>query len=82
MIPIRELLDRIRWDPQFGAARFEVGYYDRLEGRIVRVPFENLSFPEGQHFMVDVVAPDGAVHSVPLHRIRVLWRDGQPIWKR
>lgn len=82
MIPIQELLDRIRWDPRFGAARFEVGYYDRLEGGIVRVPFENLSFPEGQHFMIDVVAPDGAVHSVPLHRIRVLWRDGQPIWRR
>jgi uncharacterized protein (UPF0248 family) len=29
MIPIRELLDRIRWDPEFAKSEFAIGYYDR-----------------------------------------------------
>jgi len=33
MIPIHELLARIRWDPEFGAARFEIAYFDRRAPR-------------------------------------------------
>jgi hypothetical protein len=36
MTPIRELLDRIRWDDAFGNARFDVDYYDRVEDTLVR----------------------------------------------
>jgi len=31
MIPIQELLNRIKWDKSFGAGRFEITYYDRVE---------------------------------------------------
>jgi len=31
MPPIHELLSRIRWDKNFGHARFELGYFDRCE---------------------------------------------------
>ena len=32
MMPIHELLSRIRRDEAFGQAEFEIGYYDRLLG--------------------------------------------------
>ena len=37
MIPIQELLNRIRWDPEFAKGNFELGYYDRTENRIILV---------------------------------------------
>ncbi len=51
MIPIHELLSRIRWDPEFAKGNFELGYYDRAEDRLCfkvdgnsRPDFERLKF--------------------------------------
>jgi uncharacterized protein (UPF0248 family) len=38
MITIRALLNRIRWDREFGRGEFTIGYFDRLERRIIVVP--------------------------------------------
>jgi uncharacterized protein (UPF0248 family) len=82
MTPIQDLLHRIQWDPQFGQGRFVVGYYDRVRGGIVRVPFQRLSFHSGDRFSFDLVAEDGSARMVPLHRVREVWRNGQLIWQR
>ena len=39
LIPIHELLSRIRWDPEFGRGRLEIGFFDRHEGVIHGVAF-------------------------------------------
>ena len=82
MIPIHELLNRIRWDPEFGRGRFELAYWDRVDRRELRVPFDREAFPSGEHFFCTAVAPDGEVHTIPLHRIRSVYRDGVVIWQR
>lgn len=82
MIPIHELLHRIRWDPEFGKGRFEVGYDDHLAGRLVRVPLARLHLEAGEHFAFEAVEDDGSVHMVPFHRVREVWRDGELIWSR
>jgi uncharacterized protein (UPF0248 family) len=82
MKPIHELLDRIRWDPEYGRAEFVIGYWDRIAARIERVPFRRTSFLPGEHFSFDVIADDGSVHSVPFHRVREVWRDGELVWQR
>src|SRR2546427_4138982 len=45
MIPIHELLNRIRWDAEFARGSFQLGYYDRSENRVILVPFSEVSFP-------------------------------------
>jgi uncharacterized protein (UPF0248 family) len=82
MIPIQDLLHRIQWDPEFAKGEFVLGYYDRIEDRIVRVPFRRVNFEKGEHFMFEAVEDDGGVHSVPLHRVREVWRNGELIWHR
>ncbi|MEJ2686426.1 MAG: DUF504 domain-containing protein [Gammaproteobacteria bacterium] len=82
MIPIQELLNRIRWDPAFGAANFTIGYYDRVEDRILRVSLSRLWFEPGDHFAFQLVDAGGEQHSVPLHRIREVYRNGELIWHR
>ncbi|PLX84853.1 MAG: DUF504 domain-containing protein [Desulfuromonas sp.] len=82
MIPIQDLLNRIRWDPEFGRASFRLGYWDRVDQRVVQVPFHRLHFPEGDHFAFDLEDLEGEVHHVPLHRVRDVYRDGKLIWHR
>ena len=82
MIPIQELLNRIRWDPVFGRGYFEIGYLDRVAGGIVRVPLEEVQFPPDDHFSFIRIAPDGAAHSIPFHRVRRVFKDNELIWQR
>ena len=82
MIPIQDLLHRIRWDPAFGRGHFEVGYWDRIERRELRVPLDRDALPGGEHFFFTAVTPDGDVLTIPLHRIRSVYRDGVRIWQR
>lgn len=82
MIPIQELLSRIRWDESFGAADFVIGYYDRVCDEILRVRFREIVFPTDDHFRFTLVDEEGMAHAVPLHRVREVWRNGELIWQR
>jgi len=82
MIPIHELLARIRWDPEYGRGRFEIGYLDHKEARLVRVALERIAVIPGEHFTFEAIEDDGSVHTVPYHRVRAVWRDGELIWSR
>ena len=82
MTPIHELLNRIRWDKAFGEADFEIGYYDRIEGRVIRVSMREIFFEPDDHFSFDLYDDEGELHSIPLHRIRQVFRNGELIWHR
>lgn len=82
MTPIHELLARIRWDPEFGAAQFVIGYYDRVLRAQAKVPLERIRCDAGRRFAFEVVAEDGTLHTVPYHRVRNVWRNGELIWHR
>ena len=82
MKPIQEMLNRIRWDKEFAKAIFKIGYYDRLEDKVIVVPFHEVYFDEQDHYNFQIVDDDGMTHTIPLHRIRELYKDGQLIWRR
>ena len=82
MEPIWELLNRIRWDARFGFARFVIGYEDHVARAVVKVPFEHIHFDPGDRFAFEVVGEDGTVRSIPLHRVREVYRNGELIWHR
>jgi hypothetical protein len=48
MIPIHELRNRIRWDPEFAKGEFHWGYYDRAEDRIILVPLKEVTVERNQ----------------------------------
>ncbi|MDD3450322.1 MAG: DUF504 domain-containing protein [Gammaproteobacteria bacterium] len=82
MIPIHELLSRIRWDPEFGRGEFLIGYLDRLEGEIVLVPLGELRFDPGDRFDFELIDAEGVPRTIPLHRIKAVYRNGERIWRR
>lgn len=82
MTPIHELLHRIQWDPEFGRGEFHIGYFDRVENRIVRVPLRDIRLDPADRFGFQALDEDGVGHSVPFHRVRAVWKDGALIWQR
>lgn len=82
MKPIQELLNRIRWDEEYSKADFAVGYYDRVENRIIHVPFRELYFDRNDHFNFQLLDEDGISHTIPFHRIKEVYKNGDLIWQR
>ena len=82
MITIRELLNRIRWDREYGRGEFTVGYYDRIEGRIILVPFVRVRFDPDDRFSFQLTDAAGEPLAIPLHRVCEVYRNGELIWKR
>ncbi len=82
MQPIDKLLDRIKWDRTFGAATFEIGYYDRVAMIIVRRPLGDLLFEPGNKESFLLMDEEGVYQRIPLHRVRAVYRNGELIWHR
>ena len=82
MTPIQDLLNRIRWDAEFACAKFELGYFDRVERRVVVVSFHEIEFPRNEPQIFRLTDPEGRTHRVPFHRVREVYKDGQRIWHR
>ena len=82
MLPIHKLLNRIRWDKDFGTAYFEIGYLDHSASKIVRIPFTKINFEEGNRFSFQLEDETGEILVIPYHRVRRVFRDGGLIWER
>lgn len=82
MEPLRDLLNRIRWDRDFGTGAFELGIYDRVRDALVRTPLSAIRFEPGNSVACFLEDGDGRTHAVPLHRVREVYKDGVLIWKR
>jgi len=82
MIPIHELLSRIRWDKTFGRGRFELGFYDRCDDTVHRVALRKIAFPIDLRRVFEMVDEAGELHRIPFHRVREVLHNGQLIWQR
>ena len=80
--PIHELLNRIHWDAEFARGNFELGYFDRVEKRVLVVPFAQVSFLHDDPQAFRLVDAEGRIHRVPFHRVREVYKDGRRIWHR
>jgi uncharacterized protein (UPF0248 family) len=81
MTPIQDLLNRIRWDANFACGQFELGYFDRVEDRVIVVPFQAVEFPPDDPRAFRVVDAEGRLHHVPFHRVREIFKNGRCIWR-
>jgi uncharacterized protein (UPF0248 family) len=82
MIPIHQVLNRIRWDKEFGTAHFEIGFLDHAAKKILLIPFTKIHFEEGNQFSFQLENEMGEILVIPFHRIRQVFRDRVLIWNR
>jgi uncharacterized protein (UPF0248 family) len=79
VIPIQKLLSRIRWDPAFGNASFEIDYEDRVIG-MVRLSLEQIVSIDTLSFSIS--DEQNRTITIPLHRVKNVYRNGDIIWSR
>ena len=82
MIPIQDLLNRIRLDDAFATGYFVIGYHDRISGGNRPGSAAGCRSRSGNHFFFQFTGPNGTVREVPLHRIREVYKNGELIWHR
>jgi uncharacterized protein (UPF0248 family) len=80
MQPIHELLHQIRWDPNF-TGEFEVAFVDRMQPELQRLPVRDMQLDSRARSFTFLDAQENRI-SVPLHRVRRVYRDGALIWSR
>jgi uncharacterized protein (UPF0248 family) len=81
MQPIHELLSKIRWDPNF-KGEFEIAFDDHMQPELQRVPVNDTRFDATDRSTFRAFDEQGNLVSIPFHRIRKVYRDGQLIWSR
>jgi uncharacterized protein (UPF0248 family) len=81
MQPIQQLLNRIRWDPQFRTGAFTLGYDDRIAGKETVVAVTSITLDASTRSF-SLSDDDGVTIRIPLHRVRTVYKDGVPIWQR
>ena len=79
MIPIKDLLNKIKWDKNEHAEDYSIYYLDRISEKLIKVDFNQIKRVEG-NFMV--LEKEEEEVSVPLHRIKRVTRRGFVVWKR
>jgi uncharacterized protein (UPF0248 family) len=81
MQPLRDLLNRIKWDPRFGKGAFALGYDDRMARQEKVVALTSITVDSAERSF-SVCGDDGVFVRIPLHRVRTVYKDGTPIWRR
>ena len=79
MKPVKEFLNKIKWDKRENPSDYEILCFDRVSRRLIKIPFTSIKKIEGS-FMV--VEKDGKDVEIPLHRIREFRKKGRVVWKR
>ena len=79
MIPIHELVNKIKWDENENPEDYTIGYEDRVAKKIVEVRFSDIKRVE-DNFMI--LERDMEEVSIPLHRVRVVKKKDDVVWER
>jgi len=82
MTPIHEVLSRIRWDAALASSRFVIGYWDRVAGKVRYVDLRKIGWDADNSTFFDLMDEEGVAHSIPFHRVREVWQDGNLVWQR
>lgn len=79
MIPIHDLVNKIKWDENESPEDYVLGYEDRVSKKLVEVRFVEIKRTE-DNFMV--LERNMEEVSIPLHRVRVVKKKGEIVWQR
>ena len=79
MKPIKDVLNKIIWDAREHPEEYVIGYYDRVEQKVIEILFTDITRIE-EGFLI--LERGGEETMIPLHRIRIVKRKSEIIWQR
>lgn len=75
MLPIKDLLNRIRWDEKENPEDYGIVYTDRVLQKEIKIMFKDISRIEDEFMIINET-------SIPLHRIVKVYKKNKLIWER
>ncbi len=75
MIPIKEFINKIRWDENLDKDEYLLHYVDRITNSLKTIKFDEILSIEGDFLVLED-------KEIPLHRIRKVTRFNKVVWER
>lgn len=75
MIPVKDLLNKIKWDKKENPEDYSIHYIDRITQKLKKIAYTDIISIEGNFMLV-------GESEIPLHRIKQVRKKGQVIWQR
>lgn len=75
MLPIKDLLNKIKWNSKEKKEDYETVYWDRVSGKEIRIKYEEIKDFDNEFFRF-------GESEIPLHRIKKVYKKGKLIWER
>ena len=79
MIPIKDLINKIKYDAREKPGEYVFYYYDRIQEGLKELKFFDIKRMEGNFLVVDRGSKEV---EIPMHRIRKVKRKGKVVWER
>lgn len=78
MQPIKDLLNKIRWDKRENPERYLIFYHDRILSKLIQIPYAKIKKLEGSFMVLD----NEEETNIPLHRIKKVMKNNIVVWER
>mgnify|MGYP001576967296 FL=1 len=75
MIPIKDFINKIRWDKNLDKDKYTLHYVDRITNNIKTIKFNEILAIEGDFLVLED-------KEIPLHRIRKVTMFNKVVWER
>ncbi len=79
MEPIRDFINRIKWNPKENPQEYSFFYLDRLSNELKKFTFSQIKKIENEFLILKT--DQGDIH-LPLHRIKLIKKKGLNVWRR
>ncbi|HLF54999.1 MAG TPA: DUF504 domain-containing protein [Candidatus Nanoarchaeia archaeon] len=73
----REMLDKIKWDEKEDKSAYIIAYKDK--DVLKEIKFTDIKRVEDEFMIIDI---NGRETNIPLHRIKMIKKNGEIIWQR
>ncbi|MBS3114317.1 DUF504 domain-containing protein [Candidatus Woesearchaeota archaeon] len=78
MQPIKDLLNKIKWDKRENPEQYSIFYYDRILNKLIKIPYTKIKRLEGSFMVLD----NEEESNIPLHRIKKVMKNNVVVWER
>ena len=79
MLPIRHLLNKIKWDKRENPEDYSLFYFDRISKELIKINYIDIKKFEDNFIVVE---KNNEESFIPMHRIKEVRKNNLVVWKR
>jgi len=78
MLPIHQLLNKIKWDKRENPSEYSIFYLDRILNKLIQIPYAKIKKLEGSFMVLE----NEDETNIPLHRVKKVMKNNEVVWER